>query len=251
MYALKDKSIIVTGGGSGIGRAAVEILCSEGARVTVADLNVEGGNAIVASCAGGPGQAQFIRTNIAEEQSVRAMVSAAVSRFGTLDGALNAAGVVQHWKRVADLSVEEWDFVNNINLRGMFFCFKYQIQAMLRNRGGSIVAVASIAANLGLPMSGEYCASKSGVMGLVRAAATDYAAANIRVNALLPGSTRTPMVERALATKPKELGGPISVPTGRMADPAEQARGAIWMLSDQASFMTGSSLTLDAGISIV
>jgi 2,5-dichloro-2,5-cyclohexadiene-1,4-diol dehydrogenase 1 len=122
---------------------------------------------------------------------------------------------------------------------------------MLKSGGGAIVAIASIAANLGLPMSGEYCASKAGVMGLVRAAATDYAKSGIRVNALLPGSTRTPMVERALATKPKELGGPISVPSGRMAEPAEIANGAVWMISDQASFMTGSSLTLDAGISIV
>jgi 2,5-dichloro-2,5-cyclohexadiene-1,4-diol dehydrogenase 1 len=100
-------------------------------------------------------------------------------------------------------------------------------------------------------MSGEYCASKAGVTGLVRAAATDYAKANIRVNALLPGSTKTPMVEQAFATKPKELGGPIAIPGGRMADPKEIAAGAVWMISDAASFMNGSSLTLDAGMSIV
>jgi len=250
MGSLKGKSVVVTGGGSGIGRAAVQLLCDAGALVTVADLNEDGGND-AAAAARGAGKAQFVRTDVTQEDSVQALITAAVSRYGRLDGAINAAGVVQHWKRVADLTAAEWDFVCNVNLRGMFFCMKHEITAMLQTGGGAIVAIASIAANLGLPMSGEYCASKAGVMGLVRAAATDYAKANIRVNALLPGSTRTPMVERALATKPAELGGPIAVPSGRMADPREIANGAVWMISDAASFMNGSSLTLDAGISIV
>jgi 2,5-dichloro-2,5-cyclohexadiene-1,4-diol dehydrogenase 1 len=251
MSGLKGKSIIVTGGGSGIGRAAVEILCDAGAFVTVADLDENGGNTVVARAGDRNGRAQFVRTDVSNEDGVRAMVAAAVNGFGRLDGAINAAGVVQHWKRVHEISAEEWDFVVNINLRGMFFCLKHQIASMLATGGGSIVAIASIAATLGLPHSAEYCASKAGVTGLVRAAATDYAKDGIRVNALLPGSTRTPAVERALATKPKELGGPISVPSGRMAQPAEIANGAVWMISDQASFMTGSSMTIDAGISIV
>jgi NAD(P)-dependent dehydrogenase (short-subunit alcohol dehydrogenase family) len=249
MSGLLGKSVVVTGGGSGIGRAAVEILLDAGALVTVADVNEEGGRAVVAGAASGT--AQFVRTDVSSEQSVEAMVAAAVARFGRLDCAINAAGVVQHWKKVADISTQEWDFVNNINLRGMFFCIKYQIRAMLATGGGAIVAIASIAANLGFPMSGEYCASKAGVLGLVRAAATDYSKANIRVNALLPGSTATPMVERALATKPKEAGGPVAIPGGRMAQPAEIAHGAVWMICEQASFMTGSSLTLDGGMSIV
>jgi NAD(P)-dependent dehydrogenase (short-subunit alcohol dehydrogenase family) len=251
MSGLKGKSVIVTGGGSGIGRAAVEILCDAGAFVTVADLNEDGGSAVVAKVRDGNGKAQFVRTDVSDEESVRAMVAAAVSAFGRLDGAINAVGVLQHWKRVHEISAAEWDFVVNVNLRGMFFCLKHEIASMLKTGGGSIVAIASIAANLGLPNSGEYCASKAGVTGLVRAAATDYAKDGIRVNALLPGSTMTPMVERALATKPKELGGAIAVPSGRMAQPAEIANGAVWMISDQASFMTGSSMTIDAGISIV
>lgn len=251
MSGLKGMSVMVTGGGSGIGAAAVEILCAAGAWVTVADLNEDGGKAVLARIASGPGKARFVRADVSSEDSVAETVAGAVAAYGRLDAAINAAGVVQHWKRIHEISAAEWDFVVNINLRGMFFCLKHQVAAMLRSGGGAIVAIASIAANLGLPMSGEYCASKAGVMGLVRAAATDYAKDGIRVNALLPGSTRTPMVERALATKPKELGGPISVPSGRMAEPAEIAHGAVWMISDQASFMTGSSMTLDAGISIV
>lgn len=251
MGDLKGKSVIVTGGASGIGRAAVEILCAAGARVTVADLNETEGNAVAARARGGPGQAQFVRTDVSVENSVQALVAAAVGAYGRLDGAINAAGVVQHWKRIHEISQPEWDFVVNINLRGMFFCLKHQIAAMLASGGGAIVAVASVAADLGFPRSGEYCASKAGVMGLVRAAATDYAKDGVRVNAVLPGSTRTPMVERALATKPKELGGPVAVPSGRMAEPAEIANGAVWMISDQASYMTGTSMTLDAGMSIV
>jgi NAD(P)-dependent dehydrogenase (short-subunit alcohol dehydrogenase family) len=251
MSSLKGKSVIVTGGGSGIGRAAVEILCDAGARVTVADLNEAGGNAVVTAVRAREGEAQFVRTDVSSEDSVKALVAAAVSRYGRLDAAINAAGVLQHWKRVAEITAAEWDFVCNINLRGVFLCMKYQILAMLETGGGAIVAISSVAANLGFPMSGEYCASKAGVMGLVRAAATDYAKSNIRVNGLLPGSTLTPMVQKALATKPLELGGPVSVPSGRMADPKEIANGAVWMISDESSYMTGNSLTLDAGMSIV
>jgi 2,5-dichloro-2,5-cyclohexadiene-1,4-diol dehydrogenase 1 len=251
MASLQGKSVIVTGGSSGIGRAAVKNLCAAGALVTVADLNASAGTVVMSEASAAGGTAQFVLTDVSSEDGVKAMVAAAVSRYGKLDGAINAAGVLQHYKRVAEISAAEWDFVLGINLRGMFFCVKHEIAAMLKSGGGAIVAIASIAANLGFPMSGEYCASKAGVTGLVRAAAIDYAAANIRVNALLPGSTKTPMVDRALATRPKELGGPVSVPSGRMADPMEVAAGAVWMISDEASFMNGSSLTLDGGMSIV
>jgi NAD(P)-dependent dehydrogenase (short-subunit alcohol dehydrogenase family) len=247
---VNGKSIIVTGGGSGIGRAAAEILVSRGARVTIADLNETGGRAVVeAANAAGPGKAQFVRTDVSNEESVRAMVEAAVSAYGRLDGAINAAGVVQHWKVLHELTAEEWDFVCNINLRGMFFCMKYQIEAMLRTGGGAIVAISSAAATMAFGMSPEYCASKAGVTGLVRGAAVDYARSGIRINALLPGATATPLVERALATRPASLGS-ISVPMERMAEPAEIARGAVWMVSDESSYMTGSCVTIDAGLTI-
>lgn len=250
MSSLKSKSIIVTGGGSGIGRAATEILVAQGALVTIADLNETCGHAVAdATNKLGPGQAQFVRTDISDEESVRAMVGAAVSRFGRLDGAINAAGVVQHWKVLHELTTAEWDFVCNINLRGMFFCMKYQIAAMLGTGGGSIVAISSVAATMAFGNSPEYCASKAGVTGLVRATAIDYAKAGIRVNALLPGATATPLVERALATKPADLGS-LSVPMARMAEAAEIARGAVWMVSDEASYMTGSCMTIDAGLSV-
>lgn len=247
---MNGKSIIVTGGGSGIGRAAVEILVSRGAYVTVADLNETGGRGVAETTnAAGPGKAQFVRTDVANEESVRAMVKEALAAYGQLDGAINAAGVVQHWKRLHELSAAEWDFVCNINLRGMFFCMKYEIEAMLRTGGGAIVAISSAAATMGFGMSPEYCASKAGVTGLVRGAAVDYAKSGIRINALLPGATATPLVERALATRPAAL-APISIPMARMAEPAEIARGAVWLVSEESSYMTGSCVTIDAGLTI-
>jgi NAD(P)-dependent dehydrogenase (short-subunit alcohol dehydrogenase family) len=250
MDKLAGKSVIVTGGGSGIGRAAVELLGEQGALVTVADLNEAGGKAAAAALnKGGQGRAQFVTADVSSEESVRAMVAAAASKFGSVDGAINSAGVVQHWKLLHELSAAEWDFVVNINLRGMFFCIKYQIQQMMKNSGGAIVAIASIAANIGFGNSAEYCASKAGVTGLVRAAAMDYAKQGIRVNALLPGPTMTPLVERALATKPKNLGS-LELPIGRIAAPAEVARGAVWMISDEASYMSGSCMTIDGGLSV-
>lgn len=247
---MNGKSLIVTGGGSGIGRAAVEILVSRGAYVTVADINETGGRGVAeAANAAGPGKAQFVRTDVANEDSVRAMVEAALAAYGRLDGAINAAGVVQHWKLLHELTAAEWDFVCNINLRGMFFCLKYEIEAMLGSGGGAIVAISSAAATMAFGRSPEYCASKAGVTGLVRGAAIDYAKSGIRINALLPGATLTPLVERALATRPASLGS-ISIPLERMAEPAEIARGAVWMVSEDSSYMTGSCVTIDAGLTV-
>lgn len=249
MSSLEGKSIIVTGGASGIGLAAVEILAAAGALVTIADLSESGHEIVTTLGASERGRAQFVHTDVANEQSVQNMVAAAESAFGRVDGAINSAGVAQHWKRLHELSAEEWDSVCNVNLRGMFLCMKHQITSMLRTGGGAIVAVASIAATMGFGNSPEYCASKAGVTGLVRATALDYAKAGIRVNALLPGVTATPMVERSRQNKPQHLGSP-SIPNGRMAQPAEPAHGAVWMLSDESSYMNGSCVTIDAGVSV-
>lgn len=250
MNGLAGKSVLVTGGGSGIGRAAVELLAAAGCAVTVADLNEPGGREVVAAIDDrGVGRARFVRTNVADESEVRAMVEAAVELGGRLDGAINAAGVGQHAKLLHELSASEWDACVNVNLRGVFLCMKHQIEAMLKAGGGSIVVISSIAAVLGLVNSAEYCASKAGVTGLVRAAAIDYAKSGIRVNALLPGATMTPLAMRSLALKPREV-GPLPIPNGRMAQPVEIARGAVWMISDEASYMSGSCMTLDAALSI-
>lgn len=163
----------MTGGGSGIGQAAVYLLGEAGCNVSVADLNTAGGAAVVGAIEPAGGRAQFVLTDVSDESSVQRMVNSAVAAYGRLDGACNAAGIPQRGKLLHDVTLEEWDHCIAVNLRGLFICNKYQIAAMLETGGGSIVNIASTAAMVGFPNAGEYCASKAGVMGLVRGAAVD------------------------------------------------------------------------------
>jgi NAD(P)-dependent dehydrogenase (short-subunit alcohol dehydrogenase family) len=197
---------------------------------------------------GAGGKAQFIKTDISNEESVKQMVDAAVSLYGRLDGACNAAGVPQAGKLLADVSLEEWDRCHSINLRGTFLCNKYQIIAMLNNGGGSIVNIVSTSANVGFPNAAEYCASKAGVMGLVRGAAIDYATKGIRINAVLPGGTLTPMLKAAMETD-KGLEPALAAvhPMKRFGQPHEIASAVLWLLSDEASFATGAAYPVDGG----
>jgi len=251
MNGLTGKSIIVTGGGSGIGQAACRLLGEGGALVTIADLNEAGGRATAEEIeAAGIGKAQFVHTDVSNEDDVKAMVAAAVSAYGKLDGAINAAGVPQHGKPMHEVTADEFDFVCGINLRGMFLCVKYQVQAMLE-KGGAIVAIASTAGVTGVPNSSEYCASKSGVMGLVRGVSVDYADKGIRINAVLPGGTWTPMVQRSLEQDPGLQKVVDTFPMKRFAQPVEIASGAVWMVSDQASYCTGAMLSIDGALSVI
>jgi NAD(P)-dependent dehydrogenase (short-subunit alcohol dehydrogenase family) len=252
MKGLSGKSVVVTGGGSGIGRAACKLLAEAGCLVTVADLNDEGGQESVANIrASGKGQAQFVRTNVADEASVKAMIASAETAFGKLDGAINSAGVPQSGRPLAEITLDQWNRIHDVNLRGMFLCIKYQILAMQRAGSGSIVAIASSAAVTGVPNSSEYCGSKAGVTGLVRAGAVDYADKGIRVNAILPGGTWTPMVEGAIKLDPA-LGKIVeSFPMKRFAQPHEIAAAAVWLVSDEASYVTGASLLVDGALTVI
>jgi 2,5-dichloro-2,5-cyclohexadiene-1,4-diol dehydrogenase 1 len=244
------KSVIVTGGSSGIGRAAVQRLVAEGAMVTIADTNTDWGAATVTRVnAGGPGRAQFVHTDVSDEDSVRSMTLASVEHFGQLHGAINAAGIAPRGIPIHKLSLKDWDFCHGINLRGVFLCMKYQIDQLLKSGGGAIVAVSSNSALLGMVNTSEYAASKAGVTGLVRAAAIEGAPFGIRVNALLPGATDTPLVQVSKANNP-ELAGKNPLPLGRMAKPEEIAAGAVWMISDEASYMTGACVVIDGGMSV-
>jgi NAD(P)-dependent dehydrogenase (short-subunit alcohol dehydrogenase family) len=245
-----DRSVIITGGASGIGRAAAELLASNGAIVTIADLDAAAGETALASVkAAGGGQAQFVRTDVADETAVRGLVDSALALTGRLDGAINSAGVLHRGKPVQELSVAEWDFCMSVNLRGMFLCIKYQIAAMLKSGGGAICAVSSTAAIMAFSNSPDYCASKAGVTGLVRSVAYDYGRHGIRCNALLPGATDTPLSVRARALRPPDAPA-VHIPSARRAQPDEMARSAVWMISQDASYMNGASVSVDGGMSI-
>ncbi len=242
------KSVLVTGGGSGIGKAAALLLGARGWAVTIVDRDAAAGAAVAAEIISAGGQAQAVAADVSDEASVKAAVDKAVQAFGRLHGAINSAGVEQSGKPVWELDAAGWDRCTGINLRGMFLCLKHQAAAMLKT-GGSIVAISSAAASKGLINSSDYCASKAGVTGLVRGAAIDGTEVGIRVNALLPGATATPMAARSSASTPK-LAGTLRVPVGRMAEPVEIAAAAVWLLSDEASYVTGACIAVDGGMSI-
>lgn len=242
------RTIIMTGAGSGIGRAAALLAARGGDAVVVADVNEDGGEQTVAAIRDNGGTASFIRTDIAQEADVQAMVQHALSRYGQLDGAFNNAAIPQCAKPVHEITLAEWQRNIDINLTGTFLCMKYEIAAMLETGGGAIVNTSSGAGLVGFRMGGEYTASKHGVVGLTRSAALDYAALGIRINAIAPGGVRTPTVTACFAADPTlEAHATAMHPIGRLAEPEELADAAIWLLSDRSSYVTGACLAVDGG----
>lgn len=248
MQGFNGKSIVVTGAGSGIGAAVATMLGAAGCKVSVADLNADSAAAVAAAIVNAGGTAQPVTANVADEASVKAMVAAAVSAYGRLDGACNAAGVPQVGRSLHEVSLEEWDRCHGVNLRGLFLCNKHEIAAMLETGGGAIVNIASTAAMVGFPNGAEYCASKAGAMGLTRGAAIDYATRGIRINAVLPGGTLTPMLKGAMANDPGLEPALAAVhPMNRFGQPEEIAGAVRWLLSDESTFATGAAFAIDGG----
>lgn len=246
----QGKVAIVTGGGSGIGKASALLLAKRGHAVTVADVNEQSAQSVAEAIKAAGGEAQAIHVDVTQEADVRAMVDKTVSAYGRLDTAINCAGVPFIGKAVYELDVSEWDLCHAINMRGMFLSFRHQIPAMIQSGGGAIVAISSVAGINGVINGSEYCSSKAGVIGLVRGASVDCAEHNIRVNAVLPGGTDTPMMHLARAVNPK-LAGSVKVPMGRAGKPEEVAATCVWLCSEEAGFITGASLTVDGGATVI
>jgi 2,5-dichloro-2,5-cyclohexadiene-1,4-diol dehydrogenase 1 len=248
MLALEGKSIIVTGGGSGIGRATALLLGEAGAGVTVADRNPKSADAVATEIVRAGGRAEAIAADVRFEADAEAIVDRAVSAFGGLNGAANCAGYPQHTEQVHNLTLDQWRDCIDINLTGVFLCVKHQLRAMLNSGGGSIVVVSSTAATRGFPLASEYAASKSGLLGFVRCVAYEYGKQGIRVNAVLPGGTDTPMLRGKMDETPglEEL---ISAQhlLGRFAQPQELGTAIRWLLSEEASFVTGIVMPVDGG----
>lgn len=247
---LDGKVVVVTGAASGIGREAAIRMAKAGARLLLADTDVEHGREIESLVRAEGAPATFVQTDISREDDVRRMVEAAIEVYGRLDGAFNNAAIAPAGILLHEMTSDVWQRNVSINLTGTFYCMKHEIRLMLE-RGGSIVNTSSASGTNAFPLAAEYCATKHGVLGLMRNAALDYGKRNIRVNAILPGAVRTPMLMKAVADDPAVEAYLRSIhPIGRYAEPGEIAEAAIWLLSDKSSFVTGAAIPIDGGYTV-
>ncbi|SNQ45256.1 2,5-dichloro-2,5-cyclohexadiene-1,4-diol dehydrogenase [Frankia canadensis] len=243
------KVALVTGAASGIGRASAMAFAREGAMVTVADVDADGGAETVRLVEAAGGEAIFVRCDIADEDDVRSAVAVTVERFGRLDCAHNNAGLGHGQAKLAEIDRNRWDRTVAVNLTGTWLCLKYEIQHMLeRGEGGAIVVTSSATSLLAFPLTAGYAATKAGINQLVRSAAKEYGRDGIRVNAVLPGPISTEMVARSFVENPslqKHL--EEDVPLGRLGTPEEVADTVVFLCSGNAGFISGSMLTIDGG----
>lgn len=240
------KVVMVTGAASGIGRAVAIAFAREGATLALCDQNAEGlAETVVQGC---PDALTGV-IDITDDAAVDGFVTSILARFGRLDCAANCAGIGATNDALADISIDAFDRMIAVNLKGVWLSMKRQIPAMIASGGGSIVNIASGAGLLGTPMAGAYVAAKHGVVGLTRAGALDYAARGIRVNAICPSFTRTPMAMSMIEEREGLDEALVNAvhPIGRMGEPHEQADAVLYLCSDRASYVTGTTLCVDGG----
>lgn len=245
---MKDKVALVTGAAAGIGRATALAFARDGASLVISDIEKEGLSQTVKSIEEMGGNVLAVPADISKAKEVETLVSKTMDHFGALHFACNNAGIEGASGATADYSPEQWDRVLNINLRGQWLCMKYEIAAML-DQGGSIVNVSSILGSVGFENAPAYTAAKHGLNGLTKAAALEYSAQGIRINAVSPGFIETPMLERAGITTDEEVKQSIIArhPIGRLGSSEEIAEAIVWLASDKSSFVTGHILLVDGG----
>jgi NAD(P)-dependent dehydrogenase (short-subunit alcohol dehydrogenase family) len=242
------KVALVTGGGSGIGRASALTFAREGAKVVVADVVVEGGEETARLIQQRGGEAIFVKTDVSQAADVEALIARAVQTYGRLDCAHNNAGIEGAAATTIDYAEDAWERVIAINLKGVWLCMKYEIPHLLK-QGGAIVNTASTAGLVGYRGGSAYVASKHGVVGLTKTAALEYAKAGVRVNAVCPGAIDTPMMGRLTGHRPQRAERmAASEPVGRMGRPEEIGEAVVWLCSEAASFVTGHAMAVDGGI---
>jgi NAD(P)-dependent dehydrogenase (short-subunit alcohol dehydrogenase family) len=249
---LEDKIALVTGAGSGIGRATALLFAEEGAALVLADVDEAGGRETERLVGERGGESVFVRCDVAVSDQVEALVDACVDRFGRLDCAFNNAGIGGDSARLADYDEQEWENVIAVNLTGVFLCMKSELRQMVAQGDGAIVNAASLVGVIGYPNLTAYNAAKHGVVGLTRTAALEYAAHGVRVNAVCPAWIETPMVMEcgpAPASIPEVYAALAGiVPLRRLGKPEEVAQAVAWLCSYASSFVTGHPLLVDGGV---
>jgi NAD(P)-dependent dehydrogenase (short-subunit alcohol dehydrogenase family) len=243
------KVVLVTGGAGGIGAAAAMLFAGRGAKVAVADRDVDGAAATVATIGAAGGVAVEHAVDVSDADSVGALVDATVAAYGRLDCAFNNAGISPGVAAFTDVAADDWQRVIAVNLTGVFWCMQAELRQLVsQGSGGVIVNTSSGAGVVAAPGQPAYTAAKHGVLGLTKTAAQEYARAGIRVNAILPGTTDTPMLRKFIAENP-EMERPMRkmMPTGEFGLPEKVAEAAVWLCSDAASFVSGESMLVDGG----
>ena len=246
---LQNKVALVTGGTTGIGRDTAVLFANAGAKVVVSGRRETEGKETSDLIRAAGGDGLFVKSDVSKPSDVQSLVQKTVEKFGRLDIAFNNAGIEGKWVPLIEQSLEDWDAVIDINLKGTWLCLKHEIQQMLKQGGGgTIVNMSSVAGLMGAAGAGVYCASKHGVIGLTRTAALEYAAHGIRVNAVCPAVIETAMSDRAFADPEANKRVLALHPIGRFGKPMEVAEAVLWLCSSKSSFMTGHYIVLDGGM---
>lgn len=243
---------LVTGGAAGIGRATALAFAAEGLKVVVSDVDAAGGEGTVELIRAAGGEARFVRCDVTRDAEVKALMEAVIAAYGRLDYAFNNAGIEIEKGKLAEGSEAEFDAIMGVNVKGVWLCMKYQLRQMLTQGSGAIVNVACVSGMVGAPNRAIYAASKHAVVGLTKSAAAEYAREGIRINALCPGAVRTPMLARAVERDPSsEKKLKAAHPMKRFAETAEIANAAIWLASEQASYVNGHEMVVDGGFTAI
>ena len=244
-----QKVAIITGGSSGIGRATAVALAKDGVKVVIAARRAKEGEEtlLLAKEVGGDGI--FVKTDVTNEGDIKALVEKTIKTYGRLDYAFNNAGVAEDFTPFTNIDSSVFDNVMNVNVKGVWLAMKYEIPEILKNGGGAIVNMSSVAGVIGFPLISVYTASKHAVIGLTKSAALEYAKSGIRINAVAPGAIETEMMHQVHKSN-KQFGETIKAmhPIGRTGKPEEVANTVVWLLSDKASFVTGHTLIIDGGL---